>query len=117
MGSPGFVPEPVEHSQRRASRAGFTGLGNANYQTKVNPDRYSETRPKPLTLELLWILRALLNAADTSYRFYVDCAFCEDGIRLAGFFGIAAEACRNCFSPVRVLILALTIFDFAGSPL
>ena len=91
MGSPGSVPEPVEHSQRRASRAGINGLGSANYQTKPNPDRYSETKPKPLTLELLWILRALLNAADPSHRFCADCALCEYGLWLAEFYGKVAE--------------------------
>src|ERR1035437_825179 len=91
MGSHGSVPEPVEHSQRRASRAGINGLGSANYQTKPNPDRYSETKPKPLTLELLWILRALPNAADPSHRFCADCALCEYGLRLAVFYGKVAE--------------------------
>src|ERR1035437_9542195 len=91
MGSHGSVPEPVEHSQRRASRAGINGLGSANYQTKPNPDTYSETKPKPLTLELLWILRALLNAADSSHRFCADCALCEHGLRLAESFGKVAE--------------------------
>jgi hypothetical protein len=91
IGSPGFVPEPVEHSQRRASRAGFSGFINANYQTKPNPDRYSELWANRRTLELLWILRALLDAADTSYRFYAGCAHCERGLRLAESYGEVAE--------------------------
>jgi hypothetical protein len=63
IGSPGFVPEPVEHSQRRASRAVLSGHGRVNYQTKPHLVRYSETKINQLTLELLWILRALLGAA------------------------------------------------------
>ena len=38
-------------------------IGIANYRTKLNPVRYSKTKPNPLTLELLWILRALLDAS------------------------------------------------------
>ena len=41
----------------------MNGLGIANYQTKPHPARYSETEPNWLTLELLWILRALLDAS------------------------------------------------------
>jgi hypothetical protein len=87
MDSPCSVPEPVEHSQQHASRAGLDGLGNAHYQTKPNPDRYSETKPKPLTLVLLWILRALLRAADPFHRYRDDCALGEHGQRLAESFG------------------------------
>jgi hypothetical protein len=83
MGSPGSVPEPVEHSQRRASREGLNGLGSANYQTKPHLARYSETKPKSLTLELLWILRSLLDAADPSHRFYAGCVLSARGQRLA----------------------------------
>ena len=103
MGSPGSVLEPVEHSQRRASRAGINGLGSANYQTKPNPVRYSETKPKPLTLELLWILRALLYAADPFYRFYAGCALCEHCLRLAESYGkVAEEQCiRERLSQLR----------------
>ena len=60
----------------------MNGLGGTNYQTKPHLARYSETKPKSLTLELLWILRSLLDAADPSHRFCVGCALSERGQRL-----------------------------------
>jgi hypothetical protein len=78
-------------------------LGIADYQTKPNPDRYSETKPKPLTLELLWILRPLLDAADLTYLSRTGCALGEHGKRLAESFGKVAEEhyIRERLSQVR----------------
>ena len=72
-------------------RRSLWGTRKANYQTKPNPDRYSELWANGLTLELLWILRTLLHAADTYYHFYAGCALCERVQRLAESYGKVAE--------------------------
>ena len=64
----------------------------SNYQTQPHLARYSEARAVEATLELLWILRTLLYAADRNYPTCDGSAFNERGQRLAGSEGeYAAE--------------------------
>jgi hypothetical protein len=83
----------------------MNGHESANYQTKPHLARYSETKPKPLTLELLWILRSLLDAADPSHHFCAGGALSERGQWLASKpFGKVAEEYGGRLSQLRKLL-------------